>query len=73
MEKSEVTLEFMKVIAPVFVQEGLNIQNRLVAAGSNPANCTVGGKDIPHAYAESAKEWAVALAEEWFKDKGFAD
>ena len=68
MESSEITLEFMKVIAPVIVQEGLKLQNRLVEAGSNPANCTVGGKDIPHAYAESAKEWAVAFAEVWMND-----
>ncbi len=68
MEKSEITLEFMKVIAPVIVQEGLKLQNRLVEAGSNPANCKVDGKDIPHAFAESAKEWAVAFAEVWMND-----
>lgn len=60
-----ITLSFMKVIAPVMVQEGLKLQNHLVELGSNPANCSVGGKDIPHAYAESAKEWAIAFTDAW--------
>lgn len=63
--KEQIALEFMKVIAPVMVQEGLKLQNHLVELGSNPANCSVGGKDIPHAYAEIAKEWAMAFTDAW--------
>lgn len=66
--KEQIALEFMKVIAPVMVQEGLKLQNRLVEAGRNPENCTTNGKDIPHAYAETAKVWAIAFTDAWMND-----
>ena len=63
MEKNEMVFEFMKSIAPAIVQEGLKLQNQICATGANPEKCTVGGMDIPHAFAESARIWAEALAE----------
>lgn len=68
MEKSEIALEFMKVIAPIMVQEGIKLQNRIMEAKNDPQDCFINGKDIPHAYAESAKEWAMAFADEWMND-----
>lgn len=65
MTKNEMVFEMMKVIAPVFVQEGVNVQNRLVSAGSDPAKCTVGGKSIPDSFAESARIWAESLVNEF--------
>lgn len=61
MNKEEKVFEMMKAIAPVFVQEGLKLQERIVAAGGNPENCTVGGISILDAQAHSAKEWAEAF------------
>jgi hypothetical protein len=51
----------MKAIAPVIVSKGIELQERLVAAGANPENCKVGGMTILEAQAQSAKEWAEAL------------
>lgn len=59
--------EMMKSIAPVIVKEGINLQYRLVESGSNPANCTVGDKSIPDAYAESARVWAESFVNEFAK------
>ena len=61
MNKEEKVFEIMKAIAPVFVQEGLKLQERIVASGGNPENCTVGGLSILDAQAQSAKEWAEAF------------
>lgn len=61
MSKSEEIFAIMKVIAPVFVQKGIELQERIVAAGGNPENCTVGGISILDAQAQSAKEWAEAF------------
>lgn len=61
MSYEDKVFEMMKAIAPVLVQEGLNLQERIIASGSNPADCTVGGKSIVESYAESAKEWAEAF------------
>lgn len=36
MNKEEKVFEMMKAIAPVLVQEGLKLQERIVAAGGNP-------------------------------------
>lgn len=61
MSKSEEIFAMMKVIAPVFVQKGIELQERIVAAGGNPEKCTVGGMSILDAQAQSAKEWAEAF------------
>ena len=61
MNKEEKIFEMMKAIAPVFVQKGIGLQERIVAAGGNPENCTVGGVSILDAQAQSAKEWAEAF------------
>lgn len=68
MDKKALVLEFMKAIAPVMVQEGMKLQQRLIDAGSNPENCTIAGMTITEAEAESAKIWATAFAEAWLKD-----
>ena len=65
MERETIVLEFMKSIAPVLVQEGSNLQRKLIDLGSNPEKCTCGGLDILHAYSKSAKDWAEALADEF--------
>ena len=61
MNHEEKIFEIMKVIAPVFVQKGIELQEGIVAAGGNPENCTVGGVSILDAQAQSAKEWAEAF------------
>lgn len=49
-------------IAPLFVEKGIELQERVAAAGGDPDKCTVGGKPIIEAYAASAKEWAETFA-----------
>lgn len=61
MKHEEKVFEMMKAIAPMFVSEGIKLQERIVAAGANPENCTVGGMSILYAQAQSAKEWAEAF------------
>ena len=61
MSKEEKIFEMMKAIAPAFVQKGNELLERIVAAGGNPENCTVGGMSILDAQAQSAKEWAEAF------------
>lgn len=61
MNNEEKLFEMMKAIAPVFVTEGLKLQERIVAAGGNPENCTVEGMSILDAQAKSTKEWAEAF------------
>ena len=36
---NEKVFEIMKAIAPVFVQKGIELQERIVAAGANPETC----------------------------------
>ena len=57
----EKVFEVMKIIAPVFASKGIELQERIVAAGGNPQNCTVDGMSILDAQAQSAKEWAEAF------------
>ena len=61
MSKEEKMFEMMKAIAPVFVSKGIELQERIVAAGANPAECTCGGMTILDSQAQSAKEWAEAF------------
>lgn len=49
-------------IAPVFIERGIALQERIAAAGGDPAKCTADGKPIIEAYAASAKEWAETFA-----------
>lgn len=68
MKRTEIVLEFMKVIAPVFAQQGSALIKQLADAGHDPSKCTSGGIDLLHAYAKSAREWAEAFADEYEKD-----
>lgn len=61
MSKEEKLFEMIKVIAPVFVSKGIELQERIIAAGGNPENCSVGGMSILDAQAQSAREWAEAF------------
>ena len=61
MSKKEEVFEMMKAIAPVFVSKGIELQERIIAAGANPAECTCGGMSILDSQAQSAKEWAEAF------------
>ncbi|MBR4591283.1 MAG: hypothetical protein IKO36_11615 [Bacteroidaceae bacterium] len=65
MTKNEMLFEMMKVVAPVIVQEGINLQNRVANTGKDPANCTINGKSIPDAYAETARIWAESMVNEF--------
>ena len=58
---NEKVFEMMKAIAPAFVSKGIELQERIVAAGGNPEKCTVGGMSILDAQVQSAKEWAEAF------------
>lgn len=53
-----------KAIAPAIAQQGANTLLDVVRSGRNPQDCTVGGKDIPHAYGETLKVWATAFVDE---------
>lgn len=64
MTREEKIFEMAKAIAPVFAQEGMNTQNRIIHTGGNPQNCTIEGKDIPHAYGYSVSVWAAAFVDE---------
>ena len=68
MKRMEIELEFMKAIAPVIVQEGMRVQQQVANAGGNPENCKIMGKDILHSFAESAKVWAKAFADEYMAE-----
>lgn len=51
-------------LAPTFAREGLNLQQRLLNNGCDVSSCTIGNKDILHAYGESLKLWATAFVDE---------
>ena len=51
-------------LAPTFAQAGLDLQQRLLNNGCDVSSCTVGDKDILHAYGESLKLWATAFVDE---------
>lgn len=53
--------EMAKAIAPVIVQKGIELQERISNSGGDPAKCMVGGKSIPEAYAESIKYWSEII------------
>ena len=51
-------------LAPTFAKAGLDLQQRLLNNGCDVSSCTVGDKDILHAYGESLKLWATAFVDE---------
>ena len=64
MTREEKIYEMAKFIAPVIVAEGIALQKRITQNGGDPSTCTVGDKDIPHAYGETLKVWATAFVDE---------
>jgi len=56
MNREQIVLEFMKSIAPVMAEKGMELMNRLADAGHDPAKCTSGGLDLLHAHAKSARD-----------------
>lgn len=67
MTHEERVFEMMKAISPVFVSKGVELQERIVAAGGNPEKCKVAGMSILEAQAQSAIEWAETLVKEFEK------
>lgn len=68
MDRSQIVLEFMKALAPVFAEQGSALIKHIADMGSDPSQCTSGGRDLLHAYAKSAREWAEAMADEYMND-----
>lgn len=64
MTREEKIFEIAKAIAPIFAKEGAELTKRIVDNGTDPATCTINGKDILHAYGKSVKEWATAFVDE---------
>ena len=67
MTHEERVFEMMKAIAPTIVNDGLSVIKRIINAGSNPSDCTIGGMTILEAQAQSAMEWAEAFVKEFEK------
>lgn len=64
MTKEEKIFEMAKAIAPIFAKEGLGVQQSVIRNGGSPEHCTIGDKNIPHAYGANLKYWATAFVEE---------
>lgn len=64
MTREEKIFEMAKALAPSIANAGIALQNNLVQRGHKPQDCTVGDKDIPHAYGESLMVWATAFVDE---------
>lgn len=64
MTREEKIFEMAKAIAPTIANVGITLQNNLTQRGSNPQDCRIGDKDIPHAYGESLRVWANAFVDE---------
>ena len=64
MTREEKIFEIAKAIAPTIAKSGIELQQNLVQRGSNPEKCTIGDNDIPHAYGESLRIWAIAFVDE---------
>lgn len=67
MTKEEMVFEIMKFIAPTFASKGVELQQRIIAAGGDPQECTIEGYTILKAQAQSAKEWAEAFVNVLYK------
>lgn len=65
MTRNEMMFEMAKAIAPIFVQEGIVLQQRIVNAGGCPEKCTIEGKTILQAQAHNIKSWASAITDEF--------
>jgi predicted Zn-dependent protease with MMP-like domain len=61
MLKTQVKLDLLKAIAPIFVKEGNDLMNRLASNGNDPKACTIGDKPIMDEYASIAMEWVDVL------------
>jgi hypothetical protein len=64
MTREEMIFEMAKAIAPAIVKQGVDTQMSIIRSGGNPKDCTIEGKDIPHAYGESLRIWATAFVDE---------
>ena len=64
MTRDEKIFEMAKAIAPIFVEEGVNLQQRIIQDGGNPENCKIEGKSIISAYGDNIKIWATKIVEE---------
>ena len=64
MTRKERVIQMMLAVAPTFVEQGLALQKRLIDAGHDPSTCLANGKDIPHDYADYARQWAEAFVDE---------
>ena len=62
MTRKEKIFSMALAIAPVFAKEGIDLQQSLLRNGH--ANCTIGDKPIPEAYAENLKYWATIFVDE---------
>lgn len=61
MTREMKVFEVAKSIAPVIVQKGIELQERIRNSGGDPAKCMVGDKSIPEAYAENIKYWSEII------------
>lgn len=61
MTREVKVFEVAKSIAPVIVQKGIELQERISNSGGDPAKCMIGDKSIPEAYAEIIKYWSEII------------
>lgn len=64
MTREEKVFQMALAIAPTIAEDGGRFWGRLSREGSNPQECRVEGKDIPHAYGEALRMWAEAFVDE---------
>lgn len=64
MTREEKVFQMALAIAPTIAEDGGLLWGRLSREGSNPQECMIKGKDIPHAYGEILRVWAEAFVDE---------
>lgn len=64
MTREEKVFQMALAIAPTIAEDGGRLWGRLSREGSNPQECRIEGKDIPHAYGETLRVWAEAFVDE---------
>lgn len=64
MTREEKVFEMAKAIAPTIAKLGLSLQQDLAYKGQNVEECTINGKNIPHAYGETLRIWAEIFVDE---------
>lgn len=64
MTREEKVFQMALAIAPTIAEDGGKLWGRLSREGSNPQECRIGDKDIPHAYGEILRVWAEAFVDE---------